>query len=72
MEERALIIASLLARGSSEIYLQHYELAQGMEVITRQVQNSFLRDTGLWEKLEQPEADLASAADGLWSVEQQN
>ena len=72
LEERALIIASLLARGLSEIYLQHHQIAEGSEVVTRQVHNSLLRGTGLWDKLEQSEAGLASAADGLWSVEQQN
>jgi len=72
LEERALIIASLLSRGASEIYLQHNQLAPGLEVVTRQMQNSQLRENGLWEKLEQAEADLASAADGRWSLEQQN
>lgn len=72
LEERTLIIASLLARGASEIYLQHHQVAEGNEVITRQLQNSLLRGAGLWDKLERPEADLATAADGLWSVEQQN
>lgn len=72
LEERALIIASLLARGASEIYLQHHRIAEGAEVVTRQVHNSLLRGAGLWDKLERPEADLATAADGLWSTEQQN
>jgi len=72
LEERALIIASLLARGASEIYLQHHRIAEGTEVVTRQVHNSLLRGAGLWDKLERPEADLATAADGLWSTEQQN
>lgn len=72
LEERTLIIASMLARGGSEIYLQHHHVGEGNEVVTRQLQNSFLRGAGLWDKLERPEADLASAADGLWSVEQQN
>ena len=72
LEERALIIASLLARGASEIYLQHHQVAEGVEVVTRQIHNSLLRGHGVWDKLERPEADLASVADGLWSVEQQN
>jgi len=72
LEARALITASLLARGASEIYLEHHQIAEGAEVVTRQVHNSLLRGTGLWDKLERPEADLASAADGLWSVEQKN
>jgi hypothetical protein len=72
LEERALIVASLLARAASEIYLQHNQLSPGLEVVTRQTQNALLRENGLWNKLEQAEADLVSAADGRWSVEQQN
>jgi hypothetical protein len=52
LEERTLILASLLARASSEIYLQHNELRPGTEVLTRQTLNAFLRETGLWDKLE--------------------
>ncbi len=40
------------------------------QVITRQVQNCFLRNHGLWTKLEQPEFELASIADGQWSTTQ--
>jgi len=72
LQERALIVASLLARGSSEIYLQHSQLAPGFEVVTRQIQNALLRDHGVWDKLERAEADLASAADGFWTVEQRD
>jgi len=72
LEERTLIIASLLARGASEIYLRHHHVAEGTEVVTRQVQNSFLRETGLWDELERPEAELSIAADGLWTPEQCN
>jgi hypothetical protein len=72
LEERALIVASLLARGAGEIYLGRHQVPEGRQVITRQVQNSLLRGAGLWDKLEQPEADLAGAPDGLWTVEQQN
>src|SRR5262245_24308581 len=35
LEERALIIASLLARAAGEIYLQHHQIAEGAEVVTR-------------------------------------
>jgi hypothetical protein len=72
LEECALIVASLLARAASEIYLQQNQPAPGLGVVTQQMQNALLRENGLWDKLEQAEADLASAADGNWSVEQQN
>ena len=36
------------------------------------MQNALLCENGLWDKLEQAEADLTSAADGRWSLEQQN
>jgi len=72
LEERLLIVASLFARGASEIYLQHNQPAPGLEVDTRQIQNGLLREYGLWHKLERAEAEMASAADGLWTVEQQN
>jgi hypothetical protein len=70
LEERAVIIASLLARGGSELNLQHIPLPPGAEIVTRQIQNGLLRERGLWQKLEQPEADLTGAPDGCWSVEQ--
>jgi hypothetical protein len=72
LEKRAQIVASLLARGSSEIYLQHRRPAAGFQVVTRQIQNSMLRERGLWGDLEPLEAELASVADGCWSVEQHN
>ena len=71
LQERALIIASLLARAASEIHIEHHELPAA-EVLTRQVQNALLRRKGLWEKLEPAETELVSAADGRWTVEQQN
>lgn len=39
--------------------------------MTRQIQNGFLRDRGLWPKLERSELDLATVADGLWTLSQQ-
>ncbi len=70
LEERAAIIASLLARGGSELHLQHIQLPPGAEIVTRQIQNGLLRERGLWQKLEQPEVDLTGAPDGCWNVEQ--
>ena len=70
LEERTVIVASLLARGASEVYLANNELPVGAEVVTRQIQNSTLRKMGLWEKLHPAENALASAADGLWTAEQ--
>ncbi len=72
LEQRALITASLVSRAASEIYLQYNEVPAGLELITRQTQNQILRRSGLWEKLEPAEVDLVHAADGLWTVEQQN
>jgi len=72
LQERALIIASLLARAASEIHIEHHDLPAGAEVSTRQVQNALLRRKGLWDKLEPAEIELVSAADGRWTVEQQN
>jgi hypothetical protein len=72
LEERALIVGSLLTRAGSEIYLDHHELPPGSEVTTRQTQNALLRQHGLWDKLEPDEAVLARAPDGVWTVEQQS
>jgi hypothetical protein len=72
LEERALILSSLVARAGSEIYLERNRLAPGFEVITRQTLNARLRQNGLWDKLEAPELDLVSAADGRWTEEQQH
>lgn len=69
--ERTLIIASLLARGASEIHVHRNQNQNSSEILTRQALNMFLREEELWEKLELAEADLASAADGRWSSEQE-
>jgi hypothetical protein len=68
--ERTVIIASLIARAGSEIYLLVNEFPPGVEVVTRQAQNAILREKGLWDKLEPAESDLVSTADGRWSEEQ--
>jgi hypothetical protein len=70
LEDRAVIAASLLARAGGEAYLENNEVPPGAEVVTRQIQNSRLRELGLWEKLQPGESALASAADGLWTAEQ--
>jgi len=72
LEERALIVASLLARGASEVQLHSTNQSNDIgEVLTRQALNGFLRGHGLWERLEPAEVDLASAADGRWTSEQE-
>lgn len=70
LEDRTVIVASLLARAAGEIYLASHELPAGAEVVTRQIQNSMLRRLGLWEKLDSAERELIIAADGLWTIEQ--
>ncbi len=70
LEERALILASLVVRGGSEAYLHRNDLGAGLEIVTRQTQNCFLREHRLWEKLERIEFSLASLADGQWTEEQ--
>jgi hypothetical protein len=72
LEERALILGSLLARAASEIYIRNNNLPPGAEVVTRQNLNALLRQNGLWDKLEPIEVDLVGSADGGWTVEQQN
>lgn len=67
LEERARIVASLLARGAGEVHLESHELPPGAEVVTRQIQNTALRRMGLWEKLDSTEAALVSAPDGFWT-----
>ena len=69
---RTMITASLLTRGGSEFYLQNHKVPDGLNVITRQSQNEFLRRCGLWENLEPAELGLVSAADGAWPAEQLN
>ena len=68
--DRAIILASQVARAASEIYLHQHELAPGLEVVTRQTQNSLLRQNGLWEKLEPAEVERAMSPDGSWTEEQ--
>lgn len=69
--DRIVILASLVSRAGSEVYLAMHELPPGAESVTRQKQNTLLRQRGLWERLDPTERALASIADGLWSVEQQ-
>jgi hypothetical protein len=68
--DRAAILAVLLARVGSEAYISEKELPEATEVITRQSLLTFLRENGLWEKLEVPEVELLSAPDGQWSRSQ--
>ncbi len=70
--ERALILASLVARAASEIYLQYAELGLEVEVVMRQTQNAILRKVGLWDKIGPAERTLVFLADGQWATEQQN
>lgn len=72
LAERAIIISSLVARAASEIWLHHNQVPEGAQPIARQVQNSFLRDRGLWSTLEPLERDLLSAPNGQWNGAQQN
>lgn len=67
LETRAAIIASLLARGAGEIYLATHQVPVGAEIVTRQIQNSALRNQGLWEELEPAEKELMIGADGTWT-----
>ena len=41
-------------------------------MVTRQTQNSLLREAGLWDQLELHERALSVVADGQWTNEQQN
>lgn len=70
ISERTLILASLIVRGASEVLIHQRSLSRS-QAETRQTQNAFLRNRGLWEKLEAPERELASLADGSWTIEQQ-
>ncbi len=72
LADRALIIAALVSRAASEIYLQHREVPSGSQIVTRQTVNQKLRQGGLWDKLEPDELSLLIAADGHWTAEQQN
>jgi len=71
LKERALIISSLLVRAASEIHLHESGRPDG-QVVTRQVQNTFLRQRGLWDKLEPDEAVLMATPDGGWEQEHRN
>jgi len=70
LEIRAAIIASLLARGASEIYLATHEIPIGAEIVTRQIQNSALRGLGIWEELCPAEKELVICRDGTWTEDQ--
>jgi hypothetical protein len=70
LEERALIVGSLVARAGSEMCLRLNEVPPGLEAMARQNLNTLLRQNGLWDRLEPAEAELMSAADGRWSPEQ--
>ena len=69
LEQRALIISAMLQRAGAEIALKQIELPPGEELIARQLQNTFLRERGLWDKLEPHERALATVADREWSLQ---
>jgi hypothetical protein len=70
LEERAMILSSLVARAASEITIQNGGVPPDAQVVTRQNQNEFLRRNGLWNNLERDEKDLVSTPDGVWTVDQ--
>ncbi len=70
--ERARIIAALLDRAGSELYLRNHEIPDGSEIVARQRQNQLLLKAGVWEKLERSEVELLSLPDRAWSQEQCN
>lgn len=70
LDQRALILATLLTRAGSEVYLSQNEMPRGKQVITRQTQNEILRKNNLWEKLEPDEVELMSSPDGSWTDQQ--
>jgi hypothetical protein len=70
--DRARIVAALLDRAGTEIYLKDHEVPDGSEIIARQRQNQLLIKSGTWQKLRRDEADLLSAPDRAWSQEQCN
>ncbi len=70
--DRTMIIAALLDRAGSELYLKEHETPEGSEIIARQRQNQLLMKRGAWHKLQREEADLLSAPDRTWSEEQCN
>lgn len=67
LEERALILASLISRGVSELAALQEGLPEQQQLLTRQQQNNLLRDRGLWDKLDPEEQFLATSAQGSWS-----
>jgi hypothetical protein len=72
LRDRMVILASLVARAASEAQLRKHPIPKGAVPVMRQRQNTLLRETGLWEKLEPEEEALAAAADGQWTTEQVN
>ena len=68
--DRTMIIAALLDRAGSELYLKEHEIPEGSEIIARQRQNQLLMKSGAWHKLQRDEADLLSAPDRTWSQKQ--
>jgi hypothetical protein len=69
LEERAVILASLISRGASEIAAIQGAWSEEQQLEARQQQNELLRHRGLWEHLEPTEQLLATSAQGTWSEE---
>ncbi|WP_321472152.1 DUF4272 domain-containing protein [uncultured Paludibaculum sp.] len=63
LAKRAAILSCLIGRAGSEILHKDGKV----EGVTRQVQNTWLRENGLWQELEENEGALMSAADATWA-----
>jgi len=68
LEERALILSSMVARAASELTLKQKAPPPGVFAVARQRQNGFLRERNLRSKLEPREAELAGAPDAEWTL----
>lgn len=72
LTERAVILATLVARAGAEIQSQQSGRANHRAgEFARQVQNKLLREQGLWDKLEENERELMRAPGGSWTTDQQ-
>ncbi len=66
----ALVLAAMIDRAGSEALLKTKEMAEGVEIMTRQKLIAMLRSTGRWDTMSSADRELMMFPDGSWDWQQ--
>jgi hypothetical protein len=63
----ALLLAVLLDRAGSEVFLRDKVLPEGVEVVSRRIHIDLLKSRNLWDILASPDREAIMMPDGAWN-----